>query len=372
MNYIYANWLHAMPGVSPVKKLQLLESASYSPQEVYDYTTPRLKCFLTDKELDAWLAYKKKSPGQVWLEQGIEQNNIRFTYYGASDYPSKLLNIHNPPLGLYYKGELPEENIPAVAIIGSRKNSEYGRCMAEYFARELAKAGINIISGMAMGIDGIGQRSALRAGGKSYGILGCGVNVIYPHSNKALYYDLISRGGVISEYPPDAAPLAPLFPQRNRIISGLSDVVLVIEAREKSGTLITVDLALDQGREVFAVPGRCTDALSSGCNKLLCQGAGIATTAENILEAMGWSKSQSETKAHDKGFEHTLSETATSIVTVLDLNPSTQEEILEKLRAKGITDPLPRILQGLLELEMRGIATRIAGQYMLSGNAIVL
>ena len=158
--------------------------------------------------------------------------------------------------------------------------------MAQWFAGELAAAGVQIISGMACGIDGIAQREALARGGKSFGILGCGTDICYPRENQDLYERLLEEGGIVSEHPEGTAPLARHFPTRNRIISALSDLVLVIEAREKSGTLITVDFALEQGKDVYALPGRINDPLSSGCNRLIHQGAGIALTPSDILEAL--------------------------------------------------------------------------------------
>ena len=166
-------------------------------------------------------------------------------------------------------GKLPDENRPTVSIVGARNSSEYGKYAAKLFGERLAAAGVQVISGMARGVDGISQQSAIYAGGDSYGVLGSGVDVCYPEDNRRLYDSLITNGGVISEYLPGTQPKPQYFPQRNRIISGLSDVVLVIEAREKSGTLITVDMALEQGREVFAVPGRICDSLSYGCNSLI-------------------------------------------------------------------------------------------------------
>ena len=160
----------------------------------------------------------------------------------------------------------------------------YGREQARRFGRRIGARGISVISGMARGIDGIAQKAALDAGGRSYAVLGCGVDICYPEENRELYERLQQQGGVLSEYPPGMQPIAKLFPPRNRIISGLSDLVLVIEARKRSGTLITVDMALEQGREVYALPGRVSDSLSDGCNRLIRQGAGPATCPQDILE----------------------------------------------------------------------------------------
>ena len=179
---------------------------------------------------------------------------------------------------------MPLENEPAAAIIGARLASGYGREQARRFGRQIGARGISVISGMARGIDGIAQKAALDAGGRSYAVLGCGVDICYPEENRELYERLQQQGGVLSEYPPGMQPIAKLFPPRNRIISGLSDLVLVIEARKRSGTLITVDMALEQGREVYALPGRVSDSLSDGCNRLIRQGAGPATCPQDILE----------------------------------------------------------------------------------------
>lgn len=163
--------------------------------------------------------------------------------------------------------------------------SEYGRTVAADLAAGLAGRGIQVVSGMADGIDGIAQRSALEHGGMSYGVLGCGVDICYPLSNRTLYQTLQIQGGVLSEFPPGTKPEARHFPMRNRIISGLSDLILVIEAKERSGTRITVNMALEQGKEVYAVPGRITDELSRGCNRMILEGAGVVADIDDLAEA---------------------------------------------------------------------------------------
>ena len=201
------------------------------------------------------------------------------------DYPRRLRALGSMPEKLYLKGELPGDE-PAVAIVGARQCSNYGRRQARRFGRALAEKGVAIISGMALGIDACAQEGALEGGGKSYAVLGNGVDICYPPGNRKLYEALIKKGGILSEYEMGSEPLSWHFPIRNRIISGLADIVLVIEARKKSGSLITVDYALEQGRTVFALPGRAGDALSDGCNLLIAQGAGIACSPESILEEL--------------------------------------------------------------------------------------
>ena len=250
---------------------------------------------------------RRRDPFQ--MAAALAERGIGFTCLEDNDFPSRLRDIPNRPYGLFCLGQLPDENTPAVAIIGARSCSGYGREQARVFAQKLALRGVNVISGMARGVDGIAGRAAaeaavwtpaasedaLEAGrntgspspvGRSFAVLGGGVDVIYPKENRELYQMLVRDGGVLSETPPGTQPRAPLFPRRNRLISGLADIVLVIEARQKSGTFITVDCALEQGREIFALPGRVSDALSNGCNHLIKQGAGIACAPEDILESL--------------------------------------------------------------------------------------
>ena len=219
--------------------------------------------------------------------EDMERKGIKFIDYKEDCYPYRLKNIPSRPYALFVLGKLPEENRKSVAIVGARECSEYGRLMAEYFGDRLAREGVDIISGMAWGIDGIAQMAAVQAGGNSYGILGCGVDIIYPNRNKRLYEMLSENGnGLISEYAPNTRAEAKHFPPRNRIISGLCDILIVVEAKARSGTLITVDMAADQGRTVMVVPGRVTDALSVGCLNLMNEGALPAVGVDSVLNQL--------------------------------------------------------------------------------------
>lgn len=214
-------------------------------------------------------------------------DNVRYVNHTDGDFPARLLNIPSPPYGLFLRGSLPSDNVRSIAIVGARESSEYGRVCAEYFGDRLAREGVQVISGMAWGIDGIGQTAAVMAGGKSYGVLGCGVDVVYPKNNWRLYEMLCKNGnGVLSEYAPGTAAIARGFPPRNRIIAGLCDVLLVIEAKAKSGTLITVNMAIDQGKTIMALPGRITDELSRGCLNLIEEGAVAALSVESVLREL--------------------------------------------------------------------------------------
>lgn len=200
-------------------------------------------------------------------------------------YPRKLKEIYNPPKKLFMLGNAEILNNIGIAIIGSRKCSKYGIEMSQKFAYELAKHNINIISGLARGIDTYSHIGCLKANGKTIAVLGSGFNNLYPPENIGLANNILSKGGVIiTEYEPNVKPLPKNFPMRNRIISGLSEVIIVIEATKKSGTSITVDFALEQGKEVYALPGNINQITSNGTNELIKQGAKPITTIQDVLE----------------------------------------------------------------------------------------
>ncbi len=291
---------------------------------------------------------------------------IAFVAAGEEEYPKKLAMIPDAPCALYYVGRLPDPDRKTLAVIGARNCSAYGRSMASQFAAFLAEAGVQIVSGMARGVDGIGQQAALDAGGYSLGVLGCGVDICYPPENRELYERLIAQGGICSEYPPGIEPRALLFPPRNRIISGLCDGVLVVEAKERSGTLITVDMALEQGREVYAVPGRVTDPLSRGCNRLIRQGAALVESPEELLRELGL----------DGGVRGRCQDGGTllpgglpgRILKLLDYQPQTTEELLRQYEA-AYEPPLsiPELCLELLRLCADGYAEQVGGLYVRSG-----
>lgn len=276
-----------------------------------------------------------------------EVNEIRYIGRFDKEYPQRLQDIKNPPAGIYVKGNLPKEESKTVAIVGARECSEYGKKMAVEFSNALACNGVQIISGMAKGVDGISQKAAMEAGGTTYGVLGCGVNVIYPKENIRLFEEVLQNGGLISEFQPDAKPLAKQFPSRNRIISGLSDIILVIESRIRSGTSITVGHALEQGKEVYAVPGRICDSLSEGCNMLIQQGAGVALTPEDILNELGIAVSEKEKNRSKKII--LLEKTEKVLYSCLDFYPKNLDEIAQALKMS-----IPEILETILSLELKG------------------
>lgn len=214
----------------------------------------------------------------------VVRRGYEFISIEDEEYPRKLRTLYDPPYGIYVNGALPKEGVLSLAMVGARGCSEYGKQVAKYFAYHLAEAGVQIISGMARGIDGYSHEGALCANGYTLAVLGSGVDYCYPRENMHLYMELEKKGGIMSELPVGAAPKAGNFPRRNRLISGISDGILVVEAKLKSGSLITVDQALEQGRDVFVIPGRVTDVLSSGTNNLIKMGAQLVTTPQEILD----------------------------------------------------------------------------------------
>ena len=255
----YALWLTGIEGVGG-KTIRALMSRASGAEDVYNMTEEEIRSCLSGamkKQTDAARmaariarAHKEKPEEQLGK---LYERGIGFVSVEDDSFPKRLREIPDCPYGIYYIGKLPPEDTPSVAIVGARNCSGYGREQARIFAEKLALRGISVVSGMARGVDGIAGRAAVMAGGNSFAVLGCGVDVIYPPENNELYHMLCERGGIISESRPGAEPRTPLFPRRNRLISGLADAVLVIEARRRSGTVITVDAALEQGREIFVV-----------------------------------------------------------------------------------------------------------------------
>ena len=242
----------------------------------------------TDKKVEA-LRYIRRERNRLLEELAdYEEKGIRVVTHLDDAFPERLKNIPDAPLLLYVRGELPEDKAPAVSMIGARDCSDYGIEVAEYFSEELAGKGIRVISGLASGIDSAAAKGAIRGGGKTYAVLGTGVSVCYPRESYHLFEKLCrGSGGILSEFSPKAPPLKQHFVMRNRLIAGLGDVLMVIEARERSGTSITVGHALNQGKDVFALPGRITDPLGYGCNRLLKDGAIPLTSPSDVLEYFG-------------------------------------------------------------------------------------
>lgn len=269
-----------------------------------------------------------------------------------SRFPERLREIPESPGCIYLKGRLPDPVEMTVGIIGARDGTEYGKMVARTLAKELSEYGISIISGMAYGIDTAAHEGALLGGGKTYAVLGCGVDICYPAINKKLYSKIQEEGGIISEYPEGSPPLPHHFVARNRLIAGLSDFLIVVEAKERSGTFITVDRALEQGKQVFVVPGRITDPLSRGCNKLLMEGASLCLSKEDILSCFSIEAGKdNEKKPNLKGEEK-------RIYNALDLEGKHIDALYKELEI-----PLQSLYSVLVKLEIEGYCESFSSSY---------
>lgn len=283
-----------------------------------------------------------------------ENKNIELVPFYSNRFPKGLLMINDPPLLLYVKGELKSSDTLSIGIVGARKCTEYGRSIARNFSKELAALGITIVSGLAYGIDASAHNGALDADGRTVAFLGSGVDVAYPQSNRSLYEKIVENGAIISEFPIGAQPTQYNFPFRNRLISGFSLGIVVVEAEEKSGSLITAGFALEQGKDVFAVPGNITSSLSRGTNKLIKDGAIPLTDISDILDTIKEFKNLKR-----ETYEFKLSSEESSILNVLENGANTVEAI-----SAGTKIELLKLSQILTEMEIRGLIKRIAGRYI--------
>ena len=260
-------------------------------------------------------------------------NNISFIHRESDEYPVRLKNIPDAPYGLYLKGDLPDEDNISIAVIGARNSTYFGREMARIIAGQLAEYGVTIVSGLARGIDGMAHKGALESKGYTLGILGCGIDKVYPEENYQLFMQMEKTGGILSESNMGIKPCAGLFPQRNRLISGMADGILVVEAREKSGTFITVDQGLEQGREIFALPGRIMDAASAGCNNLIKMGAHIVTEATDILDFFGdkiEAKNIKSSQGRIRDIKNSLAPSEKIVYSVLSVEPKYIDDIIKE------------------------------------------
>ena len=290
------------------------------------------------------------------MKESISEN-IRCITKDDPEYPVKMKQYPSMPNKLYVKGRLPLAEKPAVAVIGARMCSPYGRIQAFRYAKVLSEAGIQIISGMALGIDSEGHKGAMKRKMPTFAVLGSGVDVCYPRANRKLYERILwEGGGVISECPPGTQPMPWCFPARNRIISALADAVLIVEAKENSGSLITAGFALEQGKMVYAIPGAVTDALSRGCHKLIYDGAGIAYSPEIMLEELKIC-TKTDIKSDEKN-DLGLASDLNMVYSCLDLRPKNVDYIVRKT---GFSPG--QVSNYLIELMLQGLITECGKHY---------
>jgi DNA processing protein len=283
----------------------------------------------------------------------LGRSGLRWLARSDPAFPALLASVHDPPPGLFLRGAAPVELLsrPTVAIVGARSCTEYGAHVARTLGRELAAAGAVVVSGLARGVDGWAHRGALDARGATVAVLGCGVDRDYPRTHATLAAQVAASGLIVSEYPPGVEPAPWRFPARNRIVAGLASATVVVEARDRSGALITADFALEEGREVLSVPGEITSALSRGTNALLRLGAGPVTSPDDVLEAIGLAPPDDPGPGAPGGV-------AARVLEALDAGAATADEVV---RAAGLD--AAAAAAALTELELAGLVHGTAGVY---------
>jgi DNA processing protein len=350
--------LSLIPGVGSVLFKRLLEPFK-SPEAVFKASLKELLTVEGVGEKVAREILKGPSEKKVEREWGLLQE-IGGKILTLSDalYPKRLKEIYDPPPLLYVRGDLKEEDNLALSIVGSRKTSPYGRWITEKISQEIAHQGVTIVSGMARGIDSVAHGGALSGGGRTLAVLGCGVDVVYPRENRTLYRQIIDHGAVLSEFPMGSPPEAIHFPRRNRIISGLSIGVVVVQASAESGSLITADYALEQGREVFAVPGNIGAEGSRGTNRLIKDGAKLVESSGDILEEIlpQWER-EKEGASPLPSPEQNLTEEEKVLYRILGDAPLHIDGIIRESQLDpGMVSSL------LLNLELKGLITQWPGK----------
>lgn len=399
----YWLWLTLLPKLGNRHKLQLLEHFA-SPENIYYAAPAELEAVYPQlpKETAGVLEQKSLEEAEEILAQ-CREKKIGIVTIDDGIYPDRLRNIFDPPILLYCRGHLPVLDEEAViALVGTRRATPYGLDTAERLGFGLARHGAVVCTGLARGIDTAAALGALRAGGQVVGVLGCGIDRIYPAENQYLYEDVAARGALLSEYPPGTEPIAKHFPVRNRIISGLSLAAVVVEAPEKSGALITAATALEQGRDVFAVPGNADAVNSQGCLQLLREGAGLAASSWDVLSGYvslypGKLKNLSYEPPKNSGYQQreeeaqrsreTTEKTAAETRLPLDLHKNeqgfTDDQIVilqtlsqeEALQADDIIQrtqiPARRALSALTMLEIENYVQQLPGKRFLRLTAIL-
>ena len=350
--------LRLICGIGNVNYKNLLDHFG-SPEKIFEAEPEELRkvAGITTKAVESILKFRSFPDIDRELDL-IDSKKINIITLNSPGYPENLKNIYDPPPFLYVKGQIKKEDNNAFAVVGSRNTSEYGVIATEEISRQLALRGITIVSGMARGIDSYAHQAALACRGRTIAVLGSGVDVIYPAENRKLYHAIAEHGAVISEYPMGTAPYSYNFPARNRIISGLSTGVLVAEASLKSGSLITARLALEQGRDVFAIPGNVFSYKCKGTNKLLRSGAKLVESADDIIEEL-----QFKVDAYAQIAKKEVGR-------ILDLNPETQiiYELIQEEPVQ-INDLIikselsfSRLSSILLDLELSNLIKQLPGK----------
>ncbi|GAM09768.1 protein smf [Geobacter sp. OR-1] len=353
-DHFYWFALKSVPLVGNVTFRRLVEHFG-SPEKVLESALPELvRSRIVSHPVAASIAAHDYHPFAEKEAAAVAKQGIRIIDFRSPEYPALLLEITDPPPFLYVKGSL-DNCEPAVAVVGSRRATPYGLQATGRLATELAEQGVTVVSGMARGIDTAAHKGALAGGGKSIGVLGCGIDIVYPAENSRLYDDMAAKGALVSEFPLGTGPLPKNFPRRNRIISGLSLGVLVVEAAERSGSLITAQFALDQGREVFAIPGQVTSGTSRGTNRLIKQGAKLVDVVADIMEELPTGSRGCRTPLQPQLL---LQPDEESVWATLGEGPVHIDEIARKA---GLTVQELSVI--LLRLELKGLLLQLPGKF---------
>lgn len=353
----YSILLSMVDGLGP-KWLATLTKAFGCPKEVWQAPEQALRAVPgIPRKIVADLVYKRNTLEPAQVLSSLQKDGIKFIFCDEPAYPPLLREIYDPPQVLYVKGDPSLLQLPMIAVVGARKASPYGLAVARKISRELAEAGFGVVSGMARGIDAAAHQGALEAPGPTVAVLGCGVDVVYPAENRRLMSEISQQGLVLSEFPPGTGPVAGNFPVRNRIISGLAKGVLVIEAAERSGSLITADCALEQGRDVFAVPGQITNPLHKGAHRLIKQGAKLVEDVTDILDEIGVYVNTQVGRATAVPPELDLTAKEKTLYNVISDEPVCCEFLID---TTGLNPA--EVLSMLLVLEMKGLIRQLPGE----------
>jgi len=352
---MYYYWLTSIEGISTRKIFNIIDYFG----SVQNAWNGNFQDFCSIKGISSSIANRiieRKNEKKLLEEiRQIELKGINIITIDSEKYPERLRNIYDPPLVIYYKGKL-HSYTGYVGVVGARKCTQYGRAAARNISQLLSKYDICIVSGLARGIDTAAHMGALDERGVTYAVLGCGLDIVYPPENKKLFQEIERKGAIISEYPPGTKPYPGNFPARNRIISGLCDGIVVVEAGEKSGALITANFALEQGREVFAVPGSIYCDTSKGTNSLIKDGAKMVTDIEDILVELHINPKENNVRKTTD----TFSEAEKKLMNIISNSPVTIEELFQKSALK-----VSEINSLLTTMELRGIIKVLPGKYIV-------
>lgn len=352
-NTPYLLALHSIDGLGPIR-LKAILNYFKDPRLAWEASGSEIKSLgIPQNVLDLLLDTRKKLEPEKYA-QSLQKSGIKWVSIFDDNYPKLLSQIYDPPIILFYKGEILPGDEQAVGVVGTRKMTGYGRTVTERFTARLVEAGLTIVSGLARGVDSAAHRQALESSGRTIAVLGGGLNNIFPPENTSLAQKIADgAGAVISEFPPNDPPLPGNFPSRNRIIAGLSKAILVTEAASDSGSLITARLAVESGREVFAVPGPVTSNLSQGPIELIREGARIVFDPKEILEELGMGKFQIPNyKLQNKD----LSEDERQVLKVLENETRHIDEI-----GRLLNFPSAKISATLLKMEISGLVQSLGG-----------